>query len=374
MNQRRLFRHKRRIGILCCIAAVIILAGTLWPYNPFPPNRVEWLVGPKGIEFRRAGVVVSDKPLKVQTSDSNQSCSLELLVRPAGMQFEKTILSFYAKDNQRQFQLEQVDKALGVSREFVDALGKHNVSRFGVDGVFSEGELVLITITSGPHGTTVYKNGSQADHLSWVRISLEDLSGQIVLGTSPVDYDPWEGIIRELATYAKELTPEEALRHYLNWTSARDAGTPDLNGAIACYAFAEGMGSAIRNAVIAGPNLHIPKMFRQPDKPLLESPFKEFELTRRYLRSLLLNIVMFVPLGYLFCAYGTLNHESRQAVLRAIVAAGIFSLMIEVLQAYIPMRFSGLTDVLTNTLGGSLGALAFLTQRRWFAQRRPQLN
>src|SRR5579864_6937962 len=100
----------RQIGALCAISVIIILAGTLWPYNPFPLNRVNWLVGAKGIEFQRAGVVVSDQPLKAQSVDSNQSCSLELLVRPASMQFEKTILSFYAEDDSRQLQVEQAEK------------------------------------------------------------------------------------------------------------------------------------------------------------------------------------------------------------------------------------------------------------------------
>jgi hypothetical protein len=125
----------KQIGILCVGSIAIILAGTLWPYNPFPPNRVNWLVGAKGIEFKRAGVVVSDQLLKVQSADSDQSCSLELLVRPASMQFEKTILSFYAQDNTRQFRVEQVEKAVGISREFVDELGNHKVSKVGVDDV-----------------------------------------------------------------------------------------------------------------------------------------------------------------------------------------------------------------------------------------------
>jgi hypothetical protein len=348
-------RQKRWIGALCGISTAIILAGTLWPYNIFPPNRVSWLVDAKGIQFKRDGVVVSDQPLQAEPPGVSGACTLELLLRPANAEVKKTILSFYARKTPRQFQLVQRGSGLRISR--VETPRTPKVLRFGVDEILTQGQLSLITITSGPHGTVIYKDGRQVDSFSRVRISPADLSGQIVLGTSPVDYDPWEGEVRGLALYAKELTPEEALRHYIDWTGAN----PDLNGAVALYDFAEGTGRKIHNAVIAGPDLQIPRIFRVPNKPLLESPVKEFAVTRRYVRSVLLNIAMFVPLGYLLCAYWMFTQGSRKAVLRAILGAGLLSLIIEVLQAYIPIRFSGMTDVLTNTLGASLGAL--LTQQ-----------
>jgi VanZ family protein len=304
-----------------------------------------------------AGVVVSDHPLKAGDSDANEPCSLELLLRSTGMQFKKTILSFYARNNPRQFQLVQVGNVLWISHEFVDASGKPKILQLGLNETLAQGQLALITITSGPHGTVTYKNGKKVDSFSRVRISPTDLSGQIVLGTSPVDYDPWEGEVHGLALYAKELTSEEALHHYINWTGASEAEPPDVNGALALYDFGEGKGRSIHNAIIGGPDLQIPRIFRVPYKPLLESPLKELEMTGRYVRSVLLNIALFVPLGCLFCAYWMLTQGSRQAVLRAILGAGLLSLIIEVLQAYIPIRFSGMTDIVTNTLGASLGAI-----------------
>ena len=40
------------------------------------------------------------------------------------------------------------------------------------------------------------------------RISRSDLFGEIVLGTSPVRYEPSNGEMKGFAIYAKELSPE----------------------------------------------------------------------------------------------------------------------------------------------------------------------
>jgi hypothetical protein len=354
MDKRELVRQKTWIGTFCCILIAIILAGTLWPYNLFPPNRVTWLVGANGIEFKRAGVVVSNHPL--ETPEGGEACSLEVLVHPATTDVEKTILSFYTQKNSRQFRLRQEENTLVIAREFVDAPRKAELSRLGVAETFAPNELALITITSGPHGTIIYKNGRRFDSYSTFRISPTDFSGQIVLGTSAADYDPWEGQVRRLALYAKELTPEEALHHYVDFRASR-AAPPDLNGVLAFYDFSERTGRHIHNAVLAGPDLQIPQIFRVPEKPLLASPRKEFAMTRRYVRSVLLNTVMFVPLGFVFCVYWLLTQNYWQAVVSAILGAALLSTIIEVLQAYIPLRFSGMTDILTNTVGAGLGAL-----------------
>jgi glycopeptide antibiotics resistance protein len=45
-----------------------------------------------------------------------------------------------------------------------------------------------------------------------------------------------------------------------------------------------------------------------------------------------------------------------QAILNATLVGASLSFAVEILQAYIPRRFSGTTDIITNTLGALLGA------------------
>jgi VanZ family protein len=349
--------QEKSLGILCGIVIIALLIATLWPFNFFPPNRVSWLPEANGIRLGGDGLVVSKALLRGGSTDSRKACSLEILLRPASTESVHTILSFYVPNNSGQFLVRQWTDGLLVSHDSVDAQNKVKTAKFDVDHAFQEGKLLLLTMTSGPNGTVVYTNGSQTQFFPRFRISQSDLAGQIIMGTSAVDYEPWSGEVRGLAIYSKELTPAEVLRHYRNWTDVRGLGPPDLDGTIARYAFTEGAGRDIHNAVASGPDLEIPKRFGVPHKALLKSPVKEFEANWDYVNDLMRNIAGFVPLGFTVCAYWARTRSRRQAILYAILAGGILSFVIEVLQAYIPQRNSGITDIITNTLGAALGAV-----------------
>jgi VanZ family protein len=212
-------------------------------------------------------------------------------------------------------------------------------------------------MTFGPRGTVVYRNGTQAQLFRRFKISTHDLSGQIVLGTSPVIVEPWEGQVRGLALYSKELTPEEVAGHYGDWTGVNSHAAPDLDHAIAHYRFDEHSGREIHSTVPVAPSLIIPCSFDVPHKAVLASAVKEFEPTRVYLHDVIVNILGFVPLGAILCVYFSLQGSRSKAVIKATLFGAALSFVIEVLQGFIPSRGSGMTDVITNTTGTFLGAV-----------------
>jgi hypothetical protein len=348
-------RKKRRLGILCGITVTAILAATLWPFNPLPRNKVRWLTEANGIAFDGAGLVISDEPLRAEENLTQQSCTLELLLRPVAVKSLYTILSFYTPNHPRQFLVRQWTDGLLVSHDVADDRNKIMRRKIDVDHAFEVGKILLLTIVSGPNGTVVYKNGRQAQFFRTFTISQSELSGQIVIGTSPVEYQPWMGEVRGLAIYSSGLTPVQVFDHYKAWTEG-----PGVNLAepytVALYGFAERAGNKLHNVAHAGPDLEIPKDFTVPHKAFLTSPVKEFQASWGYVKDILLNVGGFVPLGFVVCAYLVLGRSRGRAIFFTIFAAGMLSITIEILQAYIPRRVSGTTDIITNTLGATLGA------------------
>lgn len=368
-NQRRDPRERNILGWGCIVVVVGVLLCTLWPLNPFPANQVTWLSN-RGVRLGDHGVLIGLAPLDLSVlPDNSKSFTLELWLQPASVSRSDTILSFYSPSGQ--FRIRQWMDGLLVSHGSL-VPGAVNRSKFDVDHVFRLGKPVLMTIMSGEKGTTVYLNGeylNDDDSQTFPKFSVTkaDLSAQIILGTSAIQYQPWPGEIRGLAVYGRSLTVGEMDRHYRDWIAGGisvPSTNPDLESAIAYYAFNERSGNLIHNTVRSQPDLEIPRFFRIPHKTVLASLSMEYSPNWKYVSDVLQNIAGFIPVGFVICAY-LLYSGSRyrvSAICLTILACAALSLSIELMQVYIPRRVSGLTDVITNTLGGLFGALLARSQ------------
>jgi len=207
----------------------------------------------------------------------------------------------------------------------------------------------------------MYVDGALARAFPGFRLG-KDFTGQLVIGTSPVETDGWAGKLRGLAIYHRELTAQQVLKHYETWTMQ---GVPELIGnerMVALYLFNEHAGSVAHNAIRPGIDLYIPKRFSLLHQVFLKPFWREYEPSWGYWRDILLNVVAFIPLGFFFCAYWSSVRPIIRPAFAATVLGLAVSLTIEILQSYLPTRSSGTTDLFTNTLGTFLGVILYCSQ------------
>lgn len=345
--------QKRTLGLIC----VAVLCGILWlGLRPFekPKNDASWLGSENGLRFNGYGTIFSTEQFEMTLPPERASSSLEIWMRP-GLTFDtNTFLAFSTPENPLQFSLHQYLSNMILERRIP------NVKKaiIGIEGVFNRDKPLFLAITSGPAGTTLYVDGHLAKSFSGFCLG-NALTGQLVIGTSPVRTDGWLGDLKGLAVYDRELTEGEVLQHFESWKTRGAADVPNDGHVTALYLFDQRAGRIVRNAAHTGLDLYIPRRFSLLHQPFLKPFWKEYSLSWRYFRDCALNVLAFVPLGFFFCAYWRIARPMQSADLMTVVLGFAVSLTVELLQAYLPTRNSGMTDLFTNTLGTFVGVRLF---------------
>jgi hypothetical protein len=340
--------------ILCvCILLGILTAG-LWPFHA-PRNQVSWLSGGTGLHFGVHGLILSADSGSFAGLQDGTSCSIEIWMKPDFSDIGGTILAFYIPENRNvAFSVHQSIDDLFLRHINVGAQ-KRTKNKFYIEHAFRNNTQLFVTITANPQGTTVYINGVLVRTSPQFGLSSKDLAGQIVVGNYPLVDNGWQGQVMGLAIYNRDLTAAQVSQHYDRWMVNRQAEIRD-QAPVALYFFHEGMGTVVHEQMNSGIDLHIPEHYFVLHAPFLRSPWDEFDPSWSYVKNVLINIGGFVPLGFFFCAYFSSVRHFNRVVLATIVVGALISLTIEVLQSYLPTRDSGMTDIITNTLGTGIGA------------------
>lgn len=279
-----------------------------------------------------------------------------------------TLLSLYNPAKRSLFRVHQSVEDL----ELLDGS-----SEFTVDNAFRpslrEKKMIFLAAASGRNGTTVYLNGGFAKHSADFLIPATAFDGRIIVGDAPLQPDSFRGAIAGLALYGAALDAAQVLRHYQTWIKDGRPTVEPNDSAVAIYLFDEKSGRTIHDSTGRAPDLGIPDQYEVIDKIFLEPFWTEFDFSEGYWRGNLKNVVGFIPVGFFFYAYFMIARPIRRPVLVTVAAGCLISVAIEVLQGFLPMRDSGTTDIITNTLGTWIGVAVYRhrsTQklRKLFAQ------
>jgi hypothetical protein len=218
---------------------------------------------------------------------------------------------------------------------------------------------VLVTITSGEAGTAIYVDGTLVKRAQYFAFSSRQLTGQFVVGGAPATAYNWSGQARGLAFYDRELAVTDVSQSFVAWTNGGQQNSAKGEGVVARYLFDEGKGNVVHNQVDSATDLLIPEHFFVLHERFLERPWDEFRPGWSYWKNVAINVVGFIPLGFFFYACFSQVHRFENSAAFTIALGFAVSLTIELLQAFLPTRDSGMTDLVTNTLGTAIGVMVF---------------
>jgi len=317
-----------------------------------PANDVSWLGTEPGLRFGDHGSAFSKS--EFHSAAGASGCSIEIWLEPVSQKGQATILAFSTEEAPVKFQVRQVGDQLYLWHP--DRSPQKGEGQWlSVEPGVHMGQKLLITISSDGHETNLYLNGKLARRAPWFSIEPTDFRGTLVIGVSPEGHDPWKGIVRGLAIYEGPIGSAQAQDDLQTWQL--DTGKFYKAGIspAALYMFQEGHGKVAKSAVDGAPELVIPKVYSNLRPVLLKPLWKEFAISWDYFGDVAVNIVGFVPLGFVVCLV-LLEWGTGHPVKTAILLCFLISLVIELGQYLLPFRSSGTTDLLTNTLGSALGA------------------
>ena len=350
-------RTRVRLIETACISILgILLVAGLWPFHA-SQNNVSWMPHGDGLYFGRHGSIVSASSFPPQSDKA--SGSLEVWLDPTVERGAHTILSFDGSAHLgAPFSLRQLDDSLIVEQDNEDRNGNSWTAWSAVKGALRAEKPVFATIILKPRHTAIYLDGVfNKDTL--IGDSSNNLTGHLVVANSPSSNDSWSGTIKGMAIYDRQLTQTEILEHYESWAKNGRPNLTQEEAPIALYLFDERVGDIAHSQFDHSVDLKIPNRYFVLHPPFLESPMRSYRPTWSYWKDVALNVVGFIPFGFFTATYFSSVRQVKGAVAIAVVLGFVTSLIIETLQAFLPTRDSGINDIITNTVGTTLGAMTY---------------
>jgi VanZ family protein len=350
--------NRRLLPLICLAISMGLLFAGLWPFRFRPANNVHWIGGAPGLRFDKYGIASGKEPLFAPGGpvDLALPFTIRMEVRPREEPSGSLprILSAYDGDGRELFFLGQWRAELVVGILAGERLHRLIYRETGAGGPQKD-VTVSIVVRSENHVLTLFVDGVPVKTRSGVAFSLlsdKRAPAWMILGNSPSGESPWRGDLLSLSFYPKALSPGDI----------ESRGTPP----VIRYGFSEGSGAVCHGGADSRYDLVIPSVFQAPKKGILVPPWRVQKFDRSFWRDVFVNILGFIPFGFVVYAWTSNRGERKIAMAMGtalLLGAGI-SLFIELLQVYLPTRDSSLTDVMNNVLGTYIGARLFQAARR----------
>lgn len=349
----------------------------LWPFDPSPKNRAYWLPGQEGLHFdgqnRRwkrsvGGIAYTPSPLSSLRSAATEkgAFTIDAVLRPdlevkSGVPH---ILGIIDSSGKEAFYLGQWKQSLIVRWYTYDNSGKRSMKEIGVRDALLKGKTQRLTLVANRATCGIYVNGELAKSFQDASLisEKESIRGySVTLGNSMSVKGPWTGSVLALKVYERALGDREIDQER---DGARESASPE--GLIASYALDKSHSTLVPDLSGNKNTLAVPDRVTLSNS-ILAWPDWRNQKDSSSAGDIAVNILGFAPFGVLFALWrGQVNGSRRWlAFILAFLVGAMISLVIEVIQAFIPARDSNMVDVICNMAGAAIGAGFWVLRVAW---------
>ena len=343
---------------------IILIAG-LWPFNFLAQNNAGF--GNNGsLHISPPAAVYTPVPPQKLLNINRFTILINLSSEFEGSNGHGGILNYSLDYEHQNFMAGQWKDGLFFRLKAAD---NEKMIHIGAGEVFKKGEKTWLAIVYDGDSLYIYKDGKIKNRrqVGTLNFSNWDASYPLVIGSEANGSSSWSGNLWSVSIYDMAF-PEEKIKNF-SMTSVmpfdETYGNIDVKPLIH-YSFKESRGTAVRDAGKGRPaDLFIPVYYKPFKRPILEKT-RTVSGEYRFDRSdILINIIGFMPFGFLLSACLTEKRLPFMAVMILCVSAGFaISLTIEILQVFLPTRSSDMMDLITNTLGTGLGCVIQRSHRK----------
>ena len=355
------------VSVLFASVLLATLTAGLWPFHA-PGNDATLVQSDSAIRFSGEGTAISDGMLQFEGA-ARGPCTIELWLKPASAWKGGTPLDFYNRERQRDFAISQDGVDLLLRSIERSNRGTRSERVLVVRNVFRRREF-LLTLASDTDKLIVYIDGQLVLDAPGFYLSSDDLAAQLIVGNASRRNHGWAGEVKGLAIYGAELSASEGMQHVRQWSAYGGPGILPAQSPVAVFRFRGSGERVVSNDVPGGPQLILPQKYQTVDQLRFESAISELHYDDSYWDDAILNVLGFAPLGCVAALFWSMSMSRGGAVFVAILTGITTSFAIEYFQSYLPTRYSGTTDLITNSLGTLLGVGVYLVVTRLLVQKK----
>ncbi len=325
-------------------------------------NDVSWLKDEPGVRFgpyAMAYAHLDSEPSK-STLSAMQSFALEIALQPEDVKPDgfRMILTVHDGDDNRQLIVGQYQSYIVVMNGD-DYENKRKVKRLAAPVFSRPNEKLLLTITTGSDGTKLYVNGRPVKAKPDLILKIPDASApRLTLGNSVDGHSPWKGNVYGLAFYAGPLESGIIENRFSAWSNTQRFPFPLEGQPFLFFPFSEKSGTRAMDGVSGIVAMNMPAGFPVLEKRFLSWPLRDFKANKNFYSDVVLNLLGFMPLGFVLCALFMVcgGRLQKNAAALSVAVCFLISLGIETAQVWMPSRSSQGLDLILNVLGGWIGA------------------